>query len=47
MTEKTRPVLDHIHLRSTHLDQAMQFYRAVFEALGRGAVPVVGGVLRA
>lgn len=35
MTEKTRPVLDHIHLRSTHLDQAMQFYRAVFEALGR------------
>lgn len=35
MTEKTRPILDHVHLRTVHLDQAVAFYRAVFEALGR------------
>lgn len=35
MTGKTRPILDHVHLRTVHLDQAVAFYRAVFEALGR------------
>ncbi|MTE01404.1 VOC family protein [Paracoccus sp. YIM 132242] len=36
MTEKHLPVIDHIHLRSVHLDQAILFYQAAFEALGRG-----------
>lgn len=35
MTEKTPPILDHVHLRTVHLDKAIAFYRAVFEALGR------------
>lgn len=35
MTGKTLPILDHVHLRTVHLDKAVAFYRAVFEALGR------------
>ncbi|WP_295045495.1 VOC family protein [uncultured Paracoccus sp.] len=42
MTKKTEPVIDHVHLRSVHLDKAMAFYQAVFEALGRDSDLSVG-----
>lgn len=35
MKDKILPVIDHIHLRSGNLEQAIAFYQAVFEALGR------------
>lgn len=34
MTEKTRPVFDHVHLRTADFDKARQFYLALFDALG-------------
>ncbi|WP_347139551.1 VOC family protein [Paracoccus sp. SSK6] len=37
MTEMIPPLIDHIHLRSVHLDEAMAFYQAIFESLGRGS----------
>ncbi|MDQ1902326.1 VOC family protein [Paracoccus sp. WLY502] len=37
MTTQAHSIVDHIHLRSVHLDQAILFYQAVFEALGRSS----------
>lgn len=37
MTSKISPILDHVHLKTVHLERALAFYRAVFTALGRGA----------
>ncbi len=37
MTGPILPLIDHVHLRTVHLDKAVAFYRAVFEALGRSS----------
>ncbi len=36
MTQRNMTIIDHIHLRSIHVEKAIAFYQAIFEALGRG-----------